>query len=147
VTSAVSGECIASFAASYPGLTIAQLLGPQYQNPFQIPVLVTIMNKLIMGTGGTPASPVLLAVGNADGTGDGIMVAGDVEALAHEYCQRGVPVTFDEYAGLQHTPAAVPFEADAFTFLVGRFAGLPAPDGCASIGTGNSLAPLPAPSS
>jgi hypothetical protein len=147
VTSAVSGECIASFAASYPGLTIAQLLGSQYQNPFQIPVLVSIMNKLIMGTGGTPAEPVLLGVGNADGTGDGIMVAGDVEALAHEYCQRGVAVTFDEYAGLQHTPAAVPFEADALTFLTDRFLGLPAPDGCASIGTGNSLAPLPAPSS
>ena len=145
VTSAVSGECIASFAASYPGLTVQQLLGPQYQNPFQIPVLVSIMNKLIMGTGGTPAEPVLLGVGNADGTGDGIMIAGDVEALAHEYCQRGVAVTFDEYAGLQHTPAAVPFEADALTFLEGRMLGLPAPNGCASIGTGNSLAPLPTP--
>ncbi|HEY1625337.1 MAG TPA: lipase family protein [Streptosporangiaceae bacterium] len=145
VTSAVSGECIASFAASYPGLTVQQLLGAQYQNPFQIPALVTIMNKLIMGTGGTPAEPVLLGVGNADGTGDGIMIAGDVEALAHEYCQRGVPVTFDEYAGLQHTPAAVPFEADALTFLEGRMLGLPAPNGCATIGTGNSLSPLPTP--
>jgi hypothetical protein len=147
VTSAVSGECIASFAASYPGLTVQELLGAQYQNPFQIPVLVTIMNKLIMGTGGTPAEPVLLGVGNADGTGDGIMIAGDVEALAHEYCQRGVAVTFDQYDGLQHTPAAVPFEADALTFLEGLMAGLPAPNGCASIGTGNSLAPLPAPPS
>jgi hypothetical protein len=147
LTSAVSGECIASFAASYPGLTVQQLLGSQYQNPFQIPALVTIMNKLIMGTGGTPAEPVLLGVGNADGTGDGIMIAGDVEGLAHEYCQRGVAVTFDEYAGLQHTPAAVPFEADALTFLEGRMLGLPAPNGCASIGTGNSLAPLPVPSS
>jgi hypothetical protein len=145
VTSAVSGECIASFAASYPGLTVQQLLGPAYQNPFAIPALVTIMNKLIMGTGGTPAEPVLLGVGNADGTGDGIMIAGDVEALAHEYCQRGVAVTFDEYAGLQHTPAAVPFEADALTFLEGLMAGLPAPNGCASIGAGNSLAPLPTP--
>jgi hypothetical protein len=147
VTSAVSGECIASFAASYPGLTVQELLGPAYQNPFAIPALVTIMNKLIMGTGGTPAEPVLLGVGNADGTGDGIMIAGDVQGLAHEYCQRGVAVTFDEYAGLQHTPAAVPFEADALTFLEGRMLGLPAPNGCASIGAGNSLAPLPAPSS
>jgi hypothetical protein len=145
VTSAVSGECIGSFAASYPGLTIQQLLSPANQNPFAIPALVTIMNKLIMGTGGSPAEPVLLGVGNADGTGDGIMIAGDVEGLAHEYCQRGVPVTFDEYAGLQHTPAAVPFEADALTFLEGRMIGLPAPNGCATIGTGNSLAPLPTP--
>ena len=140
-----SGECIASFAAAYPGLTVQSLLGPQYQNPFQIPALVTILNKLIMGTGGTPAIPMLLGVGNADGTGDGIMIAGDVEALAHEYCQRGVPVTFDEYYGLQHTPAAVPFEAHALTFLEALFAGSPAPNGCSSIGTGNSLAPLPQP--
>jgi len=145
VTSQIAGECIASFAAAYPGLTVQSLLGPQYQNPFQIPALVTILNKLIMGTGGTPAIPMLLGVGNADGTGDGIMIAGDVEALAHEYCQRGVPVTFDEYYGLQHTPAAVPFEAHALTFLEALFAGSPAPNGCSSIGTGNSLAPLPQP--
>lgn len=145
ITAQVSGQCIADFASSYPGLTIQSLLGPQYQDPFKIPVLVTILNKLIMGTGGTPAIPMLFGVGNADGTGDGIMVAGDVEALAHEYCQRGVPVTFDEYALLQHTPAAVPFEAHALTFLEGLFAGLPPGSNCSSIGAGNSLAPLPQP--
>lgn len=84
-------------------------------------------------------------MGNADGTGDGIMIAGDVEALAHEYCQRGVPVSFDVYLGLQHTPAAVPFEIHALSFLEGLFGGSAAPDGCSSIGTGNSLAPLPQP--
>jgi Secretory lipase len=146
VTSEVAGECIASFAASFPGLTIQQLLAPQYQNPFQIPAIVSILNKLIMGTGGTPAEPLLLAVGNADGTGDGIMIASDVEALGYEYCQRGVPVTFDEYPGLEHTEAAVPFEAAALTFLESRFLGLPS-NGCAAIGPGNSLAPLPVPGS
>jgi len=148
VTSQISGECIGSFAAEYPGLTAAQLLLPQYSNPFQIPALVTILNHLIMGTSpGTPGEPLLLGVGNADGTGDGIMLAGDVEALAHEYCQRGVPVTFEEYPGLVHAQAAVPFEAAALTFFEGRFAGLPATNNCAAIGTGNSLAPLPQPTS
>ena len=147
VTSAVSGECIASFASEYPGLTVQQLLGSQYQDPFQIPALVTILNKLIMGTGGTPAEPILLGVGNADGTGDGIMIADDVEALAHEYCQRGVSVTFDEYPGLQHTPAAVPFETHALTFLESLFGGSSPGSNCSSIGPGNSLAPLPTPSS
>jgi Secretory lipase len=144
VTSQVAGQCIASFAASYPGLTAQQLLGPQYQDPFKIPALVTILNKLIMGTGGTPAEPLLLGVGNADGTGDGIMVAGDVQGLAYEYCQRGVPVTFQQYALLQHTPAAVPFEASALTFLKSRFLGVTL-NGCAAIAPGNSLAPLPQP--
>jgi hypothetical protein len=147
VTTAVSGECIATFASAYPGLTIQQLLGPDYQNPFQIPALVNILNTLIMGTGGTPAEPILLGVGDSDGTGDGIMITGDVEGLAHEYCQRGVPVTFDVYNGDAHSAAAIPFEEDALTFLTGRFLGLPAPNGCSSIGTGNSLAPLPTPSS
>jgi hypothetical protein len=142
----VQGECIASFAASYPGLTYAQLVKPQYSNPFQVPVLVRIMNKLLMGTEpGHPEEPLLFGVGNADGTGDGIMIAGDVEALAHEYCTQGMPVTFDEYPGLEHTEAAVPFETDAMAFLTGLFAGGTAPNGCSSIGTGNSLAPLPNP--
>ena len=148
VTNAVSGECIASFATSYPGLTVQQLLLPQYSNPFQIAPLVTVLNHLIMGTsGGTPSEPLLLGVGNADGTGDGIMIAGDVEALAYQYCQRGVPVTFQEYPGLEHSEAAVPFEAAALVFFESRFAGLPAPSNCSSIGPGNSLAPLPQPSS
>jgi len=148
ITSQVSGECIASFASSYPGLTVQQLLLPQYSNPFDVPVLVTILNHLIMGTsGGTPAEPLLFGVGDSDGTGDGIMIDGDVEALAHEYCQRGVPVTFTVYPALPHSDAAVPFEAQALTFLEGRFSGAAAPNGCASIGQGNSLAPLPQPSS
>jgi Secretory lipase len=148
ITSQVSGECIASFASSYPGLTVQQLLLPQYSNPFDVPVLVSILNHLIMGTsGGTPAEPLLFGVGDSDGTGDGIMIDGDVEALAHEYCQRGVPVTFTVYPGLPHSDAAVPFEAQALAFLEGRFSGAAAPTGCASIGQGSSLAPLPQPSS
>jgi hypothetical protein len=148
LTSQVSGECIASFASAYPGLTVQQLLLPQYSSPFDIPVLASILNHLIMGTsGGTPGEPLLLGVGDSDGTGDGIMIDGDVEALAHEYCQRGVPVTFTVYPGLPHSDAAVPFEAQALTFLEGQFNGLPAPSGCASIGQGNSLAPLPPPAS
>jgi pimeloyl-ACP methyl ester carboxylesterase len=146
LTSQVSSECIATFASAYPGLTIQQLLLPQYSNPFDVPALVTILNHLIMGTsGGTPAEPLLLGVGDSDGTGDGIMIDGDVQALAHEYCQRGVPVTFTVYPGLPHSDAAVPFEAQALAFLEGQFNGAAAPNGCASIGQGNSLAPLPQP--
>ena len=146
VTAQVAGKCIADFAAAYPGLTIQQLVKPQYQDVFTVPVLVRILNKLIMGTSpGHPAEPLLLGVGNADGTGDGIMIAGDVQELAYEYCQRGVQVTFDTYTGLPHTDAAVPFETHALTFLENLFLGLSAPNGCSSITPGNSLAPLPKP--
>jgi hypothetical protein len=146
ITKAVHSQCIASFAANYPGLTFQQLVKVQYANPFQVPVLVRIMNHLLMGTApGHPAEPLLLGVGNQDGTGDGIMVAGDVEALAHEYCTQGVPVTFEEYSGLAHTEAAVPFETDAMTFLTNLFTGGAPSNGCSSIGPGTSIAPLPPP--
>ncbi len=148
ITHQVAGECIDSFYGAYPGLTYQQLVKPQYQNIFQIPVLVRILNHLIMGTApGHPEEPLLLANGNSDGTGDGIMIAGDVEGLAHEYCKQHVPVTFDEYSGQDHILAALPFESDASTFLSNLFAGGPAHNGCASIGVGNSLAPLPKPGS
>jgi Secretory lipase len=144
ITSQVADECINNFAGSYPGLTVQQLLKPQYQNFLAIPTFATIVNKLIMGSApGHPTEPLFMAVGNQDGTGDGVMVAADVEALAHEYCQQGVPVTFSEYQGLAHTQAIAPFESTALSFLQARFAGTPAVNGCASIGSGNSVAPLP----
>jgi hypothetical protein len=148
VTNQVSSECIGSFAANYPGLTIQQLLKPQYQNPFQIAPLVTVLNHLIMGTSpGRPGSPLFFGVGDADGEGDGIMIVGDTEALAHEYCQRGVPVTFDIYPLLTHQEAAIPWEAHALAFLENLFNGGSPGNQCSSIPAGNSLAPLPVPGS
>jgi len=98
-----------------------------------------------MSDTGTPKGPLLLGVGNADGTGDGVMVAKDVQALAYTYCRRGVSVQFGQYNGDDHTEAAIPFEQAAFTFLTERLAGLPTQNGCSSIGPGNSLAPVPVP--
>lgn len=144
VVNQVSGECINDFAGSYNGLTVQQLLKPQYQNFLAVPTFASIINTLTMGTSSThPASPLFMAVGNADGTGDDVMVAADVEALAHEYCTEGVPVTFSEYNGADHEEAIAPFESSALAFLENLFAGGPAPNGCASIGAGNSLALLP----
>lgn len=146
VTSQVADQCINNFAGSYNGLTVQQLLKPEYQDFLGIPAFASTINHLIMGTApGHPNAPLFMAVGNHDGTGDGIMVAADVEALAHEYCQQGVPVTFSEYQNLDHTEAAVPFESTALAFLESRLAGAPAPNGCSSIPGGNSLAPLPIP--
>jgi len=144
VVNQVSDECINSFAGDYPGLTIAQLLKPQYQDFLNVPIFASVINELTMGSDGTPTSPMFLAVGNADGTGDGVMVAGDVEGLARLYCERGVPVQFNEYDGLSHVLAAVPFEATALPLITAWLAGASAPDNCATIGTGNSLAPLTA---
>jgi hypothetical protein len=86
-----------------------------------------------------------MGVGNADGTGDGVMIAADDEALAHEYCQRGVSVQFNVYKGDDHTAAAIPFEVGALAFLTARLNGLPVSNGCSSIGAGNALTPVPLP--
>ena len=59
----------------------------------------------------------------SDNTGDGIMITGDVAALAADYCRRGVATTFRTYPGRSHTEAIVPWSADAVTFLAARFAG------------------------
>jgi hypothetical protein len=86
-----------------------------------------------------------MGVGNADGTGDGVMITKDVEALAHEYCRQGVAVHFETYQGIPHEAAGADFEPATTAFLLDRFAGVPFTGNCRSIGKGNSLAPKPVP--
>jgi hypothetical protein len=145
VTTQVQHQCINDFVGAYPGLTIQQLLKPRYQDFLSVSVFARVINHLIMGsTPGHPARPLLMVVGNSDGTGDGVMVSADVEALAHEYCGQGVAVDFVEEYGADHTNAAVPFEAGLGPAQIqGWFAGTPPTNDCALVGTGNSLAPLP----
>jgi hypothetical protein len=141
----VDSECIANFASDYPGLTDADMVKAPYTSLLDVPQVVAAINDNIMGSQGTPRTPMFLAVGHADPIGDTIMVTGDVEGLAHEYCGRGVDVTYQEYAGLTHGEAFPPFEAQALHYLTERFAGLPTHSNCAGIGPGNSLAPTPIP--
>lgn len=125
--------------------TMQSLLKPRYADVSKVRPFLRSVNQLIMGSDGTPRAPMFLANGegitNNGWDGDGIMITGDVEALAHEYCQRGVPIEFQQYNGLDHVEAFVPFITYAVPYLIDRLNGLPAPSNCASIGTGNSLAP------
>lgn len=144
---------IAEVLAQYPGLTWAQLAKPEYPTPESIPVYVHTVNQLIMGTGGTPTIPLQIsqgALGELEGTegnkpgigeGDGVMIAGDVRTLAREYCERGDKVDYTQYE-LGHIGTAVPWIAEAMTWMNYRFLGIPAPQNCSSIEPGNSLAPI-----
>jgi hypothetical protein len=144
VTHQVRHECIGSFLGSFPGLRVQKLLKPRFHDFLKIPAFRRIANTLIMGSvPGHPKGPLLMAVGNVDGTGDGVMVTKDVEGLAHEYCKQGVAVQFDVYKHSDHDTAAVKFEPTASAFLASRFAGAPFANHCSSVGKGNSLAPLP----
>ncbi len=145
VTNQVKGECINSFLGAYPGLTYQKLLKPQYSDIYKIAPMVRITDHLIMSRTGTPKGPLFMGVGDADGTGDGVMVTKDDEALAHIYCQRGVSVEFNVYKGDDHDSAAVPFEVGALSFLTERLNGMAVKNGCSSIGAGNSLTPLAVP--
>ena len=144
---------IAEVLAQYPGLTWAQIAKPEYPTPESIPLFVHTANQLIMGTGGTPTTPLFIgqgALGEIEGTpgnkpgigeGDGVMIAGDVRSLARQYCEKGTKVLYNEYP-LGHVTAAVPWIATAVPWLEARFAGVSAPSNCGSIPPGNSLAPI-----
>jgi len=137
--------CIGSLSG-VPGLTVQKLLKPQYQDFLAVPVFAKIVDDLIMGSvPGHPTGPLFMGIGDSDGTGDGIMVTADVAGLAHQYCQQGVPLQLSVYQGSDHTQAALHFEPAAISFLQQRFAGVPFQNGCSSVPTGNSLAPLPIP--
>ena len=145
VTDQVRRECVNNFFGSYPGLTYQKLVKHRYRNIDTVARVVKVFDHIIMSRSGTPRGPLFIGVGNADGTGDGVMVAADDEALAHTYCERGVSVEFNIYSGDNHGQAGVAFEEGAATFVSDRLAGLPVASGCASIGAGNSLAPVPVP--
>jgi hypothetical protein len=144
ITHTVRHQCIGSFNGNYPGLTVQSLMKHRYRHFLRVPAFARVVNKLLMGsTKGHPKGPLFMGVGNADGTGDNVMVAKDVEALAHEYCKQHVPVQLEIYDGSTHSDAALHFEPKALTFLQQRFDGTPFDNGCSSIGKGNSLKPLP----
>ncbi|MDX2357764.1 lipase family protein [Dietzia sp. PP-33] len=126
----VSSQCINAFAADYPGLTDAQMVRAPYTSLLDIPAVVSAIGDNVMGTTGTPRVPMLLAVGNVDGIGDSVMVTADVAGLAHEYCTRGVAVTYAQYDRLGHSEAFVPFQAQTAQFLTDRFAGAAPTSNC-----------------
>ncbi len=145
VTKAVSSECISQFASKYPGLTSAAMVAPPYTGLLDVPAVVRAINDNIMGSQGTPRTKMFLAVGHYNAIGDTLMITGDVIGLAHEYCSRGVDVTYQQLNGLTHQEAFLPFEPLAAEYLTERFTGIPTRSNCASLPRGNSLAPLPIP--
>jgi hypothetical protein len=143
VMNEVKDQCIGSFNGNYPGLKIRQLLKKKYHRFLKVRPFARIINSLIMGSApGHPLMPMFMGVGNADGTGDHVMIEKDVEGLAHEYCGEGVPVQLKVYQGAEHSQAGLQFFPEALGWLSQRFAGLPFTGNCADIPVGNSLAPL-----
>ncbi|MEY9948484.1 lipase family protein [Kitasatospora sp. GAS1066B] len=138
----------------YPGLTWQQIAKPQYADPDSVAPFVEAVNRVNLGSAPTPTVPGYIAQGDggvlegtfADppgiGTGDGVMVAGDVRALADQYCATGDrSISYDQYDLLSHVGTAPVWAPKAVSWLDDRFAGKPAPSDCGHIPAGNSLAP------
>jgi hypothetical protein len=140
-TQAVSDKCIADFAGAYPGLHVADLLKPGVDFLAE-PDVKQIVSGLVMGRGHTPTAPMLMVQGNSDGTGDGVMVAADVKALATTYCRAGLAVQYHELAGKAHSAAGTLFVLQGLGFLAERFAGTAAPSDCAAL-TATTAPPTP----
>ncbi len=119
--------------------------------------LYPLVNKLIMGTGGTPTIPLFIgqgANGELEGTpsdkpgiggGDGVMIAGDVRTLARGYCAKGTKVYYEQYDALSHIGSIAIWLPNSIAWIMQRFAGLPARQNCSSLAPGNSLEPIPVP--
>ena len=123
--------CIVSMFGEFPGLTVADIMLPEYRDLARTEPFATMLREQTMGRMETPpAAPVFLAIGNVDGTGDGAMVAADVEAMARRYCGQGVPVLYQEYPGADHLAAAALFEPQTGPYLQALLAGLPPVSNC-----------------
>ncbi|WP_320670519.1 lipase family protein [Patulibacter defluvii] len=145
---------IVNVLAQYPGLSWKTLAKPEYANPESVPVFVEVVNKLIMGTGGTPTIPLFIgqaANGGLEGTpggkpgigaGDGVMVAGDVRSLARRYCEKGLPIEYQQYDSLSHLSAMPLWWKEASRWMADRLEGKRPPDTCSTIEPGNPLDPV-----
>jgi hypothetical protein len=132
-----SDACIASMFGKFPGLTISDIMLPEYRDLDQTEPFASMLREQTMGSSATrPAAPVFMAIGNADGTGDGAMVAADVKALARQYCEQGLPVLYQEYQGADHLSGAALFEPQTGPYLQALLSGLPPADNCALLDAG-----------
>ena len=143
---------IAYVLGQYRNVTWKDLVVPEYQDRTKIKEYVEAVNKVIMGTGGTPTIPLQIGQGTGGiweltkpsaqwGAGDGVMLAGDVRTLARQYCSKGVPVQHKEW-GTSHFATMALWLPWATDWVDARFAGKTAPNNCSSIAPGNSLAPI-----
>ncbi len=144
---------IGEVLGQYPNFTFERYVKPEFADPNSIKPYVDAVNKLNLGSYPSPTVPMQMrqgAGGEAEqtpgnqpgiGPGDGVMILGDVRALAKQYCEDGTAVDYAEYAPLSHFSSMSTWAPEAKAFLAARFANTPFVGNCESIAAGNSLAP------
>ena len=148
---------IVNVLLQYPNTYWKDIVKPEYEDRTKLKPYVDAVNKIVMGTGGTPTIPMFIGQGTGGelegtpasaiwGKGDGVMLAGDVRTLARQYCAKGVTIKHVEYS-LSHFTSMVSWLPQAMLWVNDRFGGLfgpvAAPNNCASIQPGNALETVP----
>ncbi|MFE7718524.1 lipase family protein [Nocardia rhizosphaerihabitans] len=94
LVTSLNDASIANVLFQYPGLTWQQMAKPEYADPSTVTPLTNAIDKINLGSAPTPTIPMFIGQGaggtleGTDGTkpgigpGDGVMVTGDVRALA-----------------------------------------------------------------
>ncbi|WP_037607052.1 lipase family protein [Streptacidiphilus rugosus] len=153
VYNATQHASIVGALGRYPGLTWKKMAKPQYANPDSVPAFVNAVNRINLGSAASPTVPGYIGQGDGGvfegtfsnvsgiGTGDGVMVAGDVRALARQYCASGETLQYQQFDLLSHVGTAAAWAPLALGWLGDRFAGKAAPSNCGRIAAGNSLTP------
>lgn len=93
-------------------------------NPLETPGWVARLNENKLGAA-RPQAPVYLYHGSFDE----IIPLGQAETLRDQYCQAGVPVSWESFIG-EHVTTMLAGAGSATEFLADRFAGKPAPSEC-----------------
>lgn len=136
--------------ARYPKVRWEELARPEYPTPADVPGFAEVIDSLDMGRGPVPHVPMLVTQGANGvigltpthpefGVGDGVMVTGDVRALASKYCAAGTPVLYREYPFFGHLGGGLAWLPEAIGWVEDRLHGAPAPQNCAEIPAGNDI--------
>jgi hypothetical protein len=114
-----------AYASQYTNFTTTAALAAD-------PLVRRTLNRLSLRYAPYPQVPELLY----NSVDDDIAFIRPVDALVKQYCAAGVTVDYDRDAqGGDHVNAIPRYWAATLQYLIGRFAGQPAPDNCASWGS------------
>lgn len=148
----IQKQSLLPILSKYPGLRWSTLFKEGYTNgPESLPDFAKHVNKLNLGLRPSPTIPIFMAQGRGldlivtPQTGDGVMVAYDVRALAKKYCSSNVPVSYREYLA-DHVGAVALWWFESSSWLANRFKpDETAPSDCSwiSLLRSNSFAEVP----
>jgi hypothetical protein len=122
---AISGMCIAQFAATYAFQRIESYTKGGL-NPLSLPVVQQVAAADEMGAVAVPRIPMQIYMA----TFDELVVTPDVTALVNRYCAAGATIQYLQYPFAEHVSAAAEGLPAALAYIQSRFAGQPAPSTC-----------------